>query len=83
MIFKKGLYRRLTVACRGARRRDAFIRGFVRGGALFERIDLVDQLRFRLVKALLQGSGWMGHRASLCQPALPWRKLAGEDATTT
>ncbi len=31
------------------------------GGALFERIDLVDQLRFRLAKALLPERGWIGH----------------------
>jgi len=42
-------------------RRAASIGGFDRGGALFEHIDLVDQLRFRLAKAPLPDCGWTGH----------------------
>jgi hypothetical protein len=37
------------------------------GGALFERLDLVDQLRFRLAKALLPKCGWIGHMPLLAK----------------
>ncbi len=39
----------------------AFKEHFQRRDAKFERVDLVDQLRLHLTKALLPDCGWIGH----------------------
>jgi hypothetical protein len=53
------------------------------GGALFERIHLVDQLRFRLAKALLPERGWIGHMPLLAnRHYLGGFFFAEEDVTT-
>jgi hypothetical protein len=49
---------------------------------LLERIDLVDQLRFRLAKAPLPDSGWIGHMPLLANRLCLGRFLAEEDITT-
>ncbi len=56
--------------------------GFDRGGALFERIDLVDQLRFRLAKALFPERGWIGHMPLLANRHYLGGLFAEEDANT-
>jgi hypothetical protein len=53
-----------------------------RAVASFERIDLVDQLRFRLAKAPLTDSGWIGHVPLLANRLYLRGFLAEEDATT-
>ncbi len=55
---------------------------FQRRGALFERIDLVDQLRFRLAKAALSKCGWIGHMPLLAKRLYLGGFLAEEDVTT-
>ncbi len=52
------------------------------GGALFERIHLVDQLRFRLAKAPLPERGWTGHMPLLANRIYLGGILAEEDVTT-
>ncbi len=59
-------------------RRAASIGGFDRGGALFERIDLVNQLRFRLAKAPLPVSGSTGNMPLLANRHYLGRFLAEE-----
>ena len=67
----------ISIASLRRYRRAASISGFDRGGALFERIDLVDQLRFRLAKAPHPDSGWIGYMPLLanrhCLGGI-WRK---------
>jgi hypothetical protein len=51
------------------------------GGALFERLDLVDQLRFRLAKAPLPKCGWIGHMPLLAKRLYLVGIFAEEDVT--
>ncbi len=62
-------------------RRAASIGGLDRGGALFERIDLVDQLRFRLAKAPLPDCGWNGHMPLLANRLYLEGYFSEEDVT--
>ncbi len=52
------------------------------GGALFERIHLVDQLRFRLAKALLPELGWIWQLPLLANRVFLVGFLAKEEANT-
>ncbi len=52
------------------------------GNALFERIDLVDQLRFRRAKAPLPDSGWIRHMPLLANRICLGGISAEEDVTT-
>ncbi len=49
---------------------------------MFERIDLVDQLRFRLAKALFPERGWIGHMPLLANRLYLGGFFADEDVTT-
>ena len=59
----------------------ASIDGFLRGGALFECIDLVDQLRLRFAKAALPKCGWIGHMPLLAKRLYLGGIFAEEDVT--
>ncbi len=60
----------------------AFKERFRRRDPLLERIDLVDQLRFRLAKALLPDCGWIGHVPLLANRLYLGGFLEEEDVTT-
>ena len=66
----------------GPSRRDYPDRQIDQGDALFERIDLVDQLRFRHAKALRPYCGWIGHVPLLTNRLYLGGLFAEEDATT-
>ncbi len=63
-------------------RRAASIGGFDRGGALFERTDLVDLLCLRHAKVALAERGWIGHMPLLANRLYLGGLFAEEDATT-
>jgi len=49
---------------------------------LFERIDLVDQLRLRHAKVVLAERGWIGHMPLLANPLYLGGLFAKKDAIT-
>jgi hypothetical protein len=63
-------------------RRAAPISGLDRIGALFERFDLVDQLRLRHAKAALPERGWFEHMPLLAKRLFEEDFFTEEDVTT-